>query len=236
IAIDRGLVLPGYVVADVPAQYGTYRPRNFDGDFGGLVTLRDALSRSLNLPFIDLLQQLGVESFVAELGRMGVAPERAAPGHHGLSMIVGGFELTPLELAGLYATLAEDGVYRPLRLTGASPAGDARDGLRVFGPGAAALTREALAERDRPDFPKRRDVTGVPAAIHWKTGTSFGFRDAWAVGSGPAYTVVVWTGNVDNQPSAELIGSEAAGPLLFDVLEALSDRTRAQPETPPAEL
>ena len=236
IAIDRGLVLPGYVVADVPAQYGTYRPRNFDGDFGGLVTLRDALSRSLNLPFIDLLQQLGVESFVAELGRMGVAPERAAPGHHGLSMIVGGFELTPLELAGLYATLAEDGVYRPLRLTGASPSGDARDGLRVFGPGAAALTREALAERDRPDFPKRRDVTDVPTAIHWKTGTSFGFRDAWAVGSGPAYTVVVWTGNVDNQPSAELVGSEAAGPLLFDVLEGLASRATAAAAPPRDDL
>src|SRR6185436_1827202 len=90
--------------------------RNFDGDWAGLVTLRDALSRSLNLPFVDLLDRLGVESFVAELARMGVAPARAAPGQYGLSMIVGGIELTPLELAAIYATLAEDGAYRPLRL------------------------------------------------------------------------------------------------------------------------
>jgi penicillin-binding protein 1C len=228
LAIDRGLALPGYVVADVPAQYGTYRPRNFDGDWGGLVTLRDALARSLNLPFVDLIGRLGVESFVAELARMGVAHERAAPGQYGLSMIVGGIELTPLELAALYATLAEDGVYRPLRLTSASPGQSRmREGLAIFGAGAAALTRDALAERDRPDFPKRRDITGVPASIHWKTGTSFGLRDAWAIGSGPAYTVVVWTGNVDNRPSAELIGSETAGPLLFDVLEGLASRALA---------
>jgi penicillin-binding protein 1C len=233
LAIDRGVALPEHVVADVPSQYGTYRPRNFDGDWAGLVTLRDALARSLNLPFVDLLARLGVEVFVAELGRMGVAPGRAAPGEYGLSLIAGGMELTPLELAGMYATLAGDGAHRPLRLV----AGDRpRAPLAVFGPGAAWLTRQALSQKDRPDFPRRRDLAGLPPAIHWKTGTSFGFRDAWAVGSGPAYTVVVWTGNVDNKPSAELIGSEAAGPLLFDVLEGLAGRTPAAPPAPPAEL
>lgn len=232
LAVDRGLALPEYLVPDVPTQYGTYRPRNFDGDWSGLVTLRDALSRSLNLPFIDLLDRLGIESFVGELARMGVAPGRTAPGQYGLSMIVGGIELTPLELAGLYATLAEDGGYRPLRLVAGVPgAGDA-PAQPVFGPGAAWLTRQALALKDRPDFPRRRDVAGVPAAIHWKTGTSFGFRDAWAVGSGPAYTAVVWTGNVDNTPSAELVGSEAAGPLLFDVLEGLAGARRELPPPP----
>jgi penicillin-binding protein 1C len=242
LAIDRGVVLPEFLVADVPTQYGTYRPRNFDGDWSGLVTLQSALARSLNLPFVDLIDRLGVESFVGELARMGVAPSRAAPGQYGLSMIVGGIELTPLELAGLYATLAEDGAYRPLRLVAGDGAGahiaaapfDAPS--RIFGPGAAWLTRQALAQRDRPDFPRRRDVAGVPPAIHWKTGTSFGFRDAWAVGSGPAYTAVVWTGNVDNKPSAELVGSEAAGPLLFDVLEGLASRAPAAPAAPPDDL
>ncbi|HET9986986.1 MAG TPA: penicillin-binding protein 1C, partial [Kofleriaceae bacterium] len=194
LAIDRGLALPQYLVADVPTQYGTYRPRNFDGDFAGLVTLQDALSRSLNLPFVDLLAQLGVEQFVGELARMGVAADRAVPGQYGLSMVVGGIEITPLELAGMYATLAEDGLYRPLRLA----ASDAiAPGQQAFGKGAAFLTRQALAKKDRPDFPRRHDVSGVPAEIHWKTGTSFGFRDAWAVGSGPAFTAVAWTGNVD---------------------------------------
>lgn len=220
LAIDRGLALPQYLVPDVPSQYGTYRPKNFDGDWSGLVRLQDALARSLNQPFIDLLQQLGVEPFVAELQRLGVSPARAKPGDYGLSLIVGGIEVTPLELAGIYATLAENGSYVPLRLIadGRSPP------LPVYGAGAAYLTRQALSQRDRPDFPYRRDVA-VPPDIHWKTGTSFGFRDAWAVGSGPTYTAVVWTGNVDNRPSTDLVGSEAAGPLLFDVLESV-DHTK----------
>lgn len=236
LAIERGLALPGYLVPDVPTQYGTYRPRNFDGDYAGLATLRDSLVRSLNLPFVELLHQFGVERFLGDLGRMGVSLERIGPGEYGLSLIAGGIELTPLELAGLYATLAGDGVHRPLRLAATDPAGPPA-GEPVFGPGAAWLTRDALSKKDRPDFPRRRALAGIPAEIHWKTGTSFGLRDAWAIGSGARYTAVVWTGNADNSSSAELVGSEASGPLLFDVLEGLADRTRAPaPPPPPAEL
>ncbi|NVB85797.1 MAG: penicillin-binding protein 1C [Kofleriaceae bacterium] len=234
LAIDRGLALPEYLVADVPTEYGTYRPHNFDGDFAGLVTLRDALSRSLNIPFVELLGRLGVETFIGELERSGVSPSRMKPTRYGLSLVVGGVELTPLELAAIYTTLAEDGTSRPLRILASDPEG--KD-ASIYGPAAAFLTREALSLRDRPDFPRRRELSGVPAEIHWKTGTSFGYRDAWAVGSGPAYTAVVWTGNVDNRASHELVGSEAAGPLLFDVLEGLADRTKKQPpRAPPADL
>lgn len=234
LAIDRGIALPGYLVADVPTQYGTYRPRNFDGDFAGLVTLRESLARSLNLPFVELLQEFGVERFLSELGRMGASLERIAPRTFGLSLIAGGMELTPLELAGMYATLAGDGVYRPLRLDALALPGAPTP---VFGPGAAWLTRSALSIKDRPDFPRRRAVAGMPAEIHWKTGTSFGLRDAWAIGSGPRYTAVVWTGNPDNESSAELVGSDAAGPLLFDILEGLSDRTHPPaPRPAPDEL
>ena len=234
LAIDRGDALPGYLVPDVPTQYGTYRPKNFDGDWAGLVRLEDALSRSLNIPFVDLLQQFGVEAFLHELGRMGMSRSRLDPGTYGLSMIIGGIELTPLELASLYATLAHDGTYEPLRLVV-----DDTEPMTapIFGPGAAWLTRKTLSIKDRPDFPRRR-VSGMPPDIHWKTGTSFGFKDAWAIGSNPAYTAVVWTGNVDNTPTSELVGSEAAGPLLFDVLEGLADRARGLPVqvTPPDEL
>lgn len=234
MAIDRGEALPGYVVADIPMQYGTYRPKNFDGEFSGLVTLRDSLSRSLNIPFIDLLERLGIGLFVKELARMDIAAALATtPDEYGLSVIVGGIELSPLELAGIYATLAADGVYRPLRLVASDRVG--RDAT-MFGHGAAHLTRDALAQKDRPDFPARRAVTSIPSGIHWKTGTSFGYRDAWAAGSGPAYTAVVWTGNADNTPSADLVGSQAAGPLLFDVLEGVGAKSvvAAVPETPPA--
>jgi penicillin-binding protein 1C len=235
LAIDRGLALPEYLVADVPVEYGTYRPHNFDGDYAGLVTLKESLARSLNVPFVDLLQKLGVESFIAELQRSGVAPARAKHGEYGLSLIAGGIELTPLEVASLYATLAEDGVYQPLRVLASDMP---RLKQHIYGAPAAHLTREALSLRDRPDFPRRRDILrGVPPEIHWKTGTSFGYRDAWSVGSDRAYTVAVWTGNVDQRSSFELTGAEAAGPLLFDVLEGLADRSRnAVAPKPPAEL
>jgi penicillin-binding protein 1C len=214
LAIDRGLALPDYLVADIPSEYGTYTPHNFDGDFAGLVTLREALERSLNLPFIALLDQLGVETFVGELQRSGVPAARAQPGKLGLSMIVGSVEITPLELASIFATLAEGGVSQPLRMYADKPAGAT---TTIYGKAAAYLTREALANP--------RKLPHVPANIHWKTGTSFGYRDAWSVGSDAAYTVAVWTGNVDNTPSRELVGSEAALPVLFDVLSSLADRT-----------
>ncbi len=243
-AIDRGSALPGFLVPDVPAVYGTYAPRNFDGSFEGLVTLEDALSRSLNLPFVSLLRDQGTESFLASLRRMGVTSLVSEPGHYGLSAAVGGLEVTPFELAGLYATLARGGDHRELSTVvdepvtrGDRPGSESPGGGEVFSPGAAWLTRQALEIRDRPDFPARRRLSGLPADVHWKTGTSFGHRDAWAAGSGPRYTAIVWTGNLDNAASVELTGSEAAGPILFDLLEAVADRGRPpQRARAPADL
>jgi penicillin-binding protein 1C len=234
LAIDRGLALPGFLVPDVPATWGSWSPTNYDGGFDGLVRLDDALSRSLNLPFVGLLQELGVEEFLGALRGMGVRSLVADPGHYGLSVAVGGLELTPLELAGLYATLAEGGRWVPPRLRRSEPEVAP---IPALGEGATWLTRQVLARRDRPDFPRRRELQASPAHIHWKTGTSSGRRDAWAVGSGPEHTVAVWVGNLDNTGSAQLVGSEAAGPLLFDVLEALRDRRRPPPVDPiPSEL
>ena len=226
LAIDQGLAGPEQRVADIPAAYGTYAPRNFDGRFRGLVRLEGALSLSLNTPFVKLLQRIGVEPFLGVLRRSGVKSLHPDPGHYGLSAAVGGIELTPLELAGVYLALAEDGRARPLKLLeeGAPAAG----AQTLFSPGAAWLTRRALSLRDRPDFPARRALTGLPPQVHWKTGTSFGHRDAWAAGSGPRHTAVVWLGNVDNVPSVHLVGADASGPLLFDILEGLGPRGRLE--------
>ena len=225
MGIDKGVVLPEHLVADIPESYGGYAPRNYDGRFMGLVRMEYALSQSLNLPFVNLLKQLGVERFLGTLRLSGVDSLRPEPGYYGLSAAVGGLEVTPLELAGVYVALAEDGRSRPLKvLDDGKPAAPPRE---LFSPGAAWLTRRALALRDRPDFPARRQLTGMPAQVHWKTGTSFGHRDAWAAGSGPRHTAVVWLGNFDNTPSVHLVGAEAAGPLLFDLLEALGPRARA---------
>lgn len=230
LAIDAGEALPGFQVPDVPTRYGAYAPTNYDGGFDGLVELEEALARSLNLPFIELARKVGVEPFLATLRRTGVRSLRPSPGEYGLSVAVGGLELTPLELAGVYATLARGGEVLPLRWLGGEVAGTDR----AWGEGASWLTRRALSRRDRPDFPDRRALAAAPVSVHWKTGTSTGRRDGWAVGSGPRYTVAVWLGNLDQRSAPQLVGASAA-PILFDLLEALEPR-RAAADPVPAEL
>jgi penicillin-binding protein 1C len=228
VALDRGLVLPEHLVPDLPVRYGSWVPDNYDGTFSGMVSIEDALSRSLNVPFIQLLDQLGTESFLAVLRGAGAHSLQRSPGYYGLSLVAGGVELTALEVAGLYTALANDGVPREL-VWRQGQTGRALP--RMMSPGAAWLTRRALQRRDRPDFPGR-EAGAVGHHVHWKTGTSYGHRDAWAVGSGERYTVAVWLGNVDNAPSARLVGAAAAGPVLFDVLDALSDPGPARDPAP----
>ena len=233
LALDRGAALPDFLVEDVPVTYGGWTPRNYDETNAGLVRLEDALSQSLNVPFVGLLKKVGVERFLALLRGMGASEIEAEPGRYGLVAAVGGLELSPLTVAGFYAALAEDGRYRPLRVL---PDSTARVATVAFTPGAAFLTRRALSRKDRPDFPDRARSGRAPIAIHWKTGTSFGHRDAWAAGSGPGYTAVVWTGNFDDSPSVHLVGAEAAGPVLFDLLEGVEERAPRIPPSPPHDL
>ena len=218
-AIDRGLTLPEQLIADVPVRYGTYSPDNYDGEFSGMVELEQALARSLNIPFINLLSDIGVEPFLGSLRAGGVRSVHPTPGHYGLSLVAGGIEMTPLELAGLYAGIAQKGQARELvwEKDQTLPLGG-----QVMSAGAAYLVRRALSLRDRPDFPSRNQLGSTLREIHWKTGTSYGHRDAWAIGSGPRYTAAVWLGNFDNKSSTHLVGAEAAGPVLFDLLEGLS--------------
>lgn len=230
-AIDTGLVLPETLVEDIPRAYGSYVPHNFDGGFDGEVRLEDALSRSLNLPFVNLLHELGTERFLGTLRQMGVRSLVEEPGHYGLSVAAGSLEMTPLELAGMFAMLANGGAAHPVHVEPRATMDSAPEPVRVLSPGAAWLTRRALSLRDRPDFPSRGREPNQLRAIHWKTGTSFHHRDAWAAGSGPAYTVVVWQGNLDRTPSVHLVGASAAAPLLFDVLESLASTDDALVDT-----
>lgn len=221
LAIDQGLALPEHLVEDVPRLFSGYSPKNYDGRYSGLVTLELALAQSLNVPFVNLLERLGLERFLGTLTAAGVGRVGDTPGKLGLSAAIGGIELTALELAGLFAALAEDGEYRPLSLTRRQLAATSPHTLSLFKPGAAWLTRRALRLRDRPDFPRRKDFTRLAPNVFWKTGTSFGHKDAWALGAGSRYTAAVWFGNADNKSSFALVGAEIAAPLLFDVLEGL---------------
>lgn len=235
-AIDRGLALPEHLVEDVPRNFSGYSPRNMDGRFNGLVELEHALAQSLNIPFVNLLERVGLERFLGVLGYGGVKASSLPPGKLGLSAAIGGIEVTALELAGLYTALARDGEYRPL----VAFAGDAdrrADALAIFGRGASFLTRRALRIRDRPDFPRRRDATKLPASVFWKTGTSFGHKDAWAVGGTNQHTAAVWFGNLNYAPSFALVGSDMAAPLLFNVLESLTPASEpVEPDLAPEDL
>ena len=227
LGIERGLVHPDYMVEDLPTRMGTYAPQNYDGRFNGLVRLDEALSRSLNVPFVRLLQQIGVQSFLSALTSMGAKQLRPEPGYYGLTAAIGGVDITPLEVAEMYATLASDGQYTPLRWETTRTEQPWKP-WKVFGPGAAWLTRKTLSIKDRPDFSARRRMNPNAGQVHWKTGTSFGNKDAWAAGSGEHFTAVVWMGNLDNQRSSGLVGARRSGPVLFDVLEGIefSDQTR----------
>lgn len=233
MAIDRAVALPESLVLDIPRRYADYRPENFDGGYDGMVRLEEALSRSLNLPFIELLGQIGVDTWTGALRRSGARSLIDAPGHYGVSAAVGGLELSPIELAMLYTALASDGQPQALRWEANTPTAP---GARLLSPEAAWLTRRALRLRDRPDLPVRRDLTQIAPDVAWKTGTSFSHRDAWAVGIDAQHLVVVWMGNLDRRPSPHLVGASAAGEVLFDLLGALRDQQVAWSDPQPPGL
>jgi penicillin-binding protein 1C len=235
LGIDSGKYLPEYLVLDTPVHFGGYSPENYDGRFQGLVELESALSQSLNVPFVLALEAIGVERFVSDLRVWGLDHLVDDPGYYGLSAAIGSLEVTPLEMAGLYAMLAEGGRFRELIVEPTAP-GKKRFEIQGLSEGATYLTRRALRLRDRPDFPARRRYSGAAPSIHWKTGTSYGHRDAWAAGSGAVHTAVVWLGNLDHSPSAHLVGADAAGPILFDLIEGLERDRKPVSEVRPASL
>ncbi len=233
LGIERGVAIPEQLVLDVPLRFSDWAPENYDRSFRGLVRLEDALSQSLNLPFVSILRDIGVDALLSALRAGGVTRLSDEPGHYGLSAAIGGIEVRPLDLAQLYGALARGGTPVAAKVLPDEPT---VEGPRLFSAGAAWLTSRALRLRDRPDFPSRRDVTRMPPTIAWKTGTSVGHRDAWAAGYGPEHVAVVWMGNLDQRPAAALVGADSAGPVLFDVLEGLREGSGGAAGPPPQEL
>ena len=218
LAMDDGLLLPQTALEDIPTQYGGFTPRNADQQFAGLVEARLALVRSLNVPAVRLLRRYGLYPFYGFLRGAGVSTLFRDPDDYGLPLILGGAEVTLWDMAGLFAGLGRGGLFAPLRLRAD---GTRARGRRLLSPGAAHLTLEALRQVERPgaEYYWRQYQDAWPLA--WKTGTSYGHRDAWAVGVSPQWVVAVWAGNFSGEGNANLGGAVTAGPLLFDLFNAL---------------
>ncbi len=225
VGIDKGLITPGAVLCDVPVSYAGYAPENYDGKHHGVVTVREALTHSLNVPAVNLLAEIGVGNFLSFLERSGLSTVNSRDVDYGLSMILGGCEVKLVELTNLFSTLANGGVFRPVRYC--------RDdflqgGERVLSDGASYIITELLSEVVRPDLPVYWEFSLDRPRVAWKTGTSYGHRDAWSIGYTKEFTVGIWTGNFDGRGAPELTGARVAGPILFDVLNAITSRRKTE--------
>ncbi|WP_310396254.1 penicillin-binding protein 1C [Hymenobacter sp.] len=258
LALDRGLVTPKLKLPDVPTNFSGFRPENFDKSCAGEVTVERALTYSLNIPAVRVLAEVGVSQFTDKLRAAGFrSVARAAP-QLGLSTVLGGCGTTLEELTGLYAALADGGRYAPLSLikneelkikneSRAVVIKKSNTGGKIFNssflifnslfsPAAAFLITDMLAQRARPDLPMGYEGSRHLPKIAWKTGTSYGRRDAWSIGYNRDYTIGVWVGNFSGQGSPALTGADVASPLLFDLFNALAYNSPNRWAPPPASL
>ena len=227
--LDAGEILPGTLVADVPTQYGGYMPENSDHGYRGAVPAEVALAQSLNVPAVRMLKQHGIQRFYEYLRQFGMGTLTRKPDDYGLTLILGGAEATLRDVAGMYANMAAiarhtgqaaPGPYRRLQLL-AGTSEPATGAPSELSPGAAWLTLRALLEVARPNEEGHWKSFASSRHIAWKTGTSWGLRDAWAVGSTTRHTVAVWAGNASGEGRAGLTGATAAAPILFDLFNRL---------------
>lgn len=216
MALDDGIIHSESLLADTPQSFSGYDPGNFQANFSGPVSVSEALQRSLNVPAVDLLDRIGATRFTARLSSAGLRlrlPKEAEPN---LSVILGGAGTSLEELVGAYRSLAMGGMAGAPRITPDAPVREAR----MMSAGAAFIIRSILESGGHPDQPfVEADNSGVRLA--WKTGTSYGFRDAWAVGVSGRYTLGVWIGRPDGTPNPGFFGANVAAPLLQQIALAL---------------
>lgn len=216
LALDQGLLHPQSVLRDAPTAFGNFRPENHDRSFAGPVTAQQALVRSRNVPAVWIMQQLRSASLY-ELLRQADVRNLQQASHYGLALALGAGEVSPEELAGLYVMLSGDGAFRPLRyLEQDAPS----QGRQLLSPQAAFIVRDMLRHNPRHDgLPP--DGRGQNWQIAWKTGTSWGYRDAWSAGIVGPYVLVVWVGNFDGRGNTAFVGQDTAAPLFFRIADAL---------------
>ncbi len=217
LAIDQGLIHPNTVLKDVPHSFGHYNPENFDNDFAGPIKAKDALTLSRNIPAVALAEQLKhptLYEFLQQAGITHLKPES----YYGLALVLGGTEVSMQEMVELYAALANQGWWHPLKFTKNQMT---VAGKRLFSPEASFLVTEMLKETSRPAGAfSSTHADDLPIA--WKTGTSSGYRDAWTIGTVGPYVLAVWIGNFNNESNQAFIGKETAAPLFFEISSMLN--------------
>lgn len=234
--LDDGELLPNTLVADIPTQISGYTPQNFNLTFDGAVPAHRALSRSLNIPAVLMLQEFTVNKFYEELQKFKLKNINKTPDHYGLSLILGGAESNLWDLCRTYANLSStvnyytknNSKYRTNEFTELnykndfkSDFGSETDQKNILGAGSIWLTYNAMEEVNRPEGDEAWKFYDSSLKIAWKTGTSFGNRDAWAIGTNSRYVVGIWVGNATGEGRPTLTGVTSAAPILFDVFNLL---------------
>ncbi len=237
-SLDEGLLLPKELLPDIPLFYRGFAPQNFDKKYRGAVPADEALASSLNVPFVFLLREYGYEKFHQKLQQIGMTSLDKPANHYGLSIILGGAESTLWELTGMFAGMARTLSNYPNRPynhgyssldylpnTYQHRAIDSNnERLEAHGPLAAPSIMyafQAMQQLRRPEEMTGSEMYGSYRPIAWKTGTSYGFKDAWAIGLNDRYVVGVWTGNADGEGRPGLTGIRSASPLMFSIFELL---------------
>ncbi len=224
LALDQGLIHPNSLLKDEPVSFNGYDPENFDRGFMGPISATKALVESRNVPAVELESRLApgknLYALLRTTGLPGLGPEK----HYGLTIALGSAEISPVHVAQLYASLANGGLYQPLRYTADPPPASAfvaSQPIRLFSPEASYLILDMLSTAHRPGATDASGMITHDGPVAWKTGTSFSFRDAWTAAIFDHYVMVVWVGNFDGTPNPMFVGRASAAPLAFSIIDAL---------------
>ena len=220
LALDQSLIHPATILKDMPTSFGPYTPENFDGRFIGPISAQEALIRSRNLPAVSLAAKLSKPSLYDFLKNAQVSQLKSAQ-HYGLALTLGGGELTMEELVSLYAMLANNGKFKPLSYTQ-----NTSETYPLLSEEAAFITLEMLRQNPRPD-----NYAPDKHRVAWKTGTSWGFHDAWTIGVAGKDVLAVWVGNFDGKSNPAFVGIKTAAPLFFQTLDSLRHQRLLSPSS-----
>ena len=218
MCFDEGLLTPKTVITDVMVNYNGYSPENYDKKFNGYVSVEYALEHSLNIPAVKSLQLLGHERMIQKLSNINFRQIQKDRRKLGLSLILGGCGTTLEELTGLFSSFANDGYFFSPSFTQIDTV---HNKVKVVSPASNYMINEILSKINRPDFPLNWTATERMPKIAWKTGTSYGRKDAWSIGYNRNYTVGVWIGNFSGVGAADLSGANIATPLLFKIFNTI---------------